>query len=71
MRPLSNEWSEAGARGVVLTLLNQRFTRVPASLKRQIGRLSERSLNELAQALFDFESADDAQAWIAARPKSA
>jgi len=67
---LSNEWSEAGARGIVLTLLNQRFTRVPATLKRQIGRLSERSLNEFAQALFDFESTDDAQAWIAARPKS-
>jgi hypothetical protein len=43
------------------------FTRIPATLRRRIGRLTEFTLEDLAQALLDFKDISDAEAWVAAR----
>ncbi len=64
---LTTEWSREGVRKVVLRQLKRRFGRVPAVLERQMNRLSERELGELAEALLDFGSIADAREWVGRR----
>ena len=61
---LSNEWTEKGAREMLLYLLEHRFGKVPGALVRRISRLSEPVIREMAVAAFDFKHIDDAGAWI-------
>ncbi len=75
---IENEWTKMGkaegllegrAEGQARTLtrqLHRRFGDVPADLGEAIGRLSSDRLDALADALLDFQSMADAQAWVAA-----
>jgi hypothetical protein len=64
---LTTEWSREGAQNVVRRQLKRRFGRVPVVLERQMNRLSERELGELAEALLDFSSIGDAREWVGGR----
>jgi hypothetical protein len=70
MLELNNEWAEVALRKLIFRLLKHRFTRVPATLKRRIGRLTEFTLEDLAEALLDFKNISDAEAWVAARNRA-
>ena len=75
---VENEWTEKGkaeglveghAKGQAHTLtrqLRRRFGDVPADLADAVGRLTPDRLDALAEAVFDFRSIADAQAWVAA-----
>ena len=68
---LTNEWIERGkAEGrqeTVLKQLRHRFGRLPANFPRRIGKLSLPQLDELVEALLDFRTRADAEAWLADR----
>ena len=71
---IENEWTRMGrvegrVEGQVGTLtrqLRRRFGDVPADLADAIGRLTSDRLDGLADALLEFASMADAQAWVAA-----
>jgi len=66
---LNNEWGDAVGRRMVLRLLAHRFGKVPATLKRQVNRLTENALVDLGEALLDFKKIGEAENWIAKRLK--
>ena len=69
---IENEWTRMGkAEGqvegriaTVTRLLRRRFGSVPKEIEAEILNLSLERLDELADALLDFKSLSDAQAWI-------
>jgi Domain of unknown function (DUF4351)/Putative transposase, YhgA-like len=67
---LNNEWAEVALRKMIFRQLKHRFARVPAALKRRIGRLTEFTLEDFAEALLDFKNISDAEAWITARNRA-
>ena len=73
---IENEWTEMGkAEGradgqarIVNRQLHRRFGEVPPDLGEAIRQLGSDRLESLADALLDFQSIDDARAWLAAAP---
>jgi hypothetical protein len=65
---VTNEWTEKGmhskATDIVLRLLSGRFGAVPDTLKERIGSLSTERATDLAEAILDFTSMDDAGEWL-------
>jgi predicted transposase/invertase (TIGR01784 family) len=55
---------EEEARGLVLRLLNRRFGVLPESLSSQIANLSLTQIESLAEALLDFQTLSDLEAWL-------
>ena len=70
---LVNPWVEMGRvegllQGRVKVLLRQlrrRFGELPQDMPDQIARLADSQLADLAEALLDFQSLAEAQAWLA------
>ncbi len=52
-------------QGVVIRLLQRRFGAVPADMADAIAGLTLERLDNLTDALLDFKTITDAQAWIA------
>jgi hypothetical protein len=61
------EGSLVGRRKLVLRQLRRRLGSVPAGLTKQIGALGNSQLDDLGEALLDFESTADARAWFAGK----
>jgi flagellar biosynthesis/type III secretory pathway protein FliH len=55
---------EQGIAEVVERLLNRRFGSLSPSLQEAVRRLSVAQLEELAEALLDFENEADLEAWL-------
>lgn len=55
---------EEEGRGLVLRLLNRRFGVLPESLSSQIANLSLTQIESLAEALLDFQTLSDLEAWL-------
>ncbi len=55
---------EEGQRSIVLRLLNLRAGKLPKSLKSRVEKLSKKKLARLSEALFDFGSIEDLEAWL-------
>ena len=53
-----------GATNVVLRLLRRRFGEIPQNLSEQIRELSVEQIENLAEALLDFESLADLVSWL-------
>jgi hypothetical protein len=66
---VTNEWTERGmhskATDIVLRLLTRRFGAVPEALRGRVEELSTERATELAEAVLDFASIADADAWLA------
>jgi len=58
------EGRQEGELALVLRLLNHRFDRIGARLQSRIRKLPLDKLEELAEALLDFKSADDIAGWL-------
>jgi predicted transposase YdaD len=54
-----------GRVALVLRQLRRRFGELPSELPDQIGHLSDTRLDDLAEALLDFQTLADARAWLA------
>ena len=52
------------AAALVLRLLDKRFAPVPVRLRGQIAKLPVVTLEELAEAIFDFQNSKDIAAWV-------
>ena len=52
-------------RNVVVRLLRRRFGIVPQEMVDQIGTLSDARLDELVDAVLDFQQLPDVHAWLA------
>ena len=65
---LTISWKEEGKHemgvSVVQRLLTRRFGALPEHLSQQIQELPLKTVSDLAEALLDFTSLADAQAWI-------
>jgi hypothetical protein len=69
---VTNEWTEMGfAKGLhrgkedlVLRQLRRRFGEISTPLQERINGLPEDQLDQLAEALLDFASLSDAEAWV-------
>jgi predicted transposase/invertase (TIGR01784 family) len=55
---------EEEGRGLVLRLLNRRFGVLPEPLSSQIANLSLAQIESLAEALLDFQTLSDLEAWL-------
>jgi len=55
---------EEEGRGLVLRLLNRRFGVLPESLASQIANLPLTQIESLAEALLDFQTLSDLEAWL-------
>ncbi len=55
---------EQGITEVVERLLNRRFGSLSPSLQESVRQLSVAQLEELAEALLDFEDESDLEAWL-------
>jgi hypothetical protein len=64
-----NEWTEMGSvQGrlkLVLRQLRHRFGNVPPELTEQLSHLPAEKIDDFAEAIFDFKTLTDAQAWLA------
>ncbi|GAA6616960.1 hypothetical protein NUACC26_027680 [Scytonema sp. NUACC26] len=61
------EGREQEAVTLVLRQLNRRFRTLDSQLQQQIQNLSVSSLEDLAEALLDFTTVADLQAWLPAQ----
>ncbi len=74
---LTTSWKEEGIveglhRGkteLVVRLRRRRFGALPQSLETRINALADERLGEMAEALLDFSSLTDADAWLGAPTK--
>jgi heme oxygenase len=55
---------EKGERSLVLRQLERKFGELPDLTLQQINALSTRKLGSLGEALLDFATIDDLQAWL-------
>lgn len=66
---VTNEWTEMGeAKGranMVTRQIRRRFGELPAELDDAIRQLTSDQLDHFGEALFDFKTPADAQAWLA------
>jgi predicted transposase YdaD len=58
------EGKQEEARSLVLRLLTRRFGAVDQELQEQIGTLSVAQLEELGEALLDFQTVTDLVVWL-------
>lgn len=56
--------AEREARSLVLRLLNRRIGALPESVRSRINALSLHQLESLGEALLDFASLSDLEAWL-------
>ena len=57
------EGQEDGARSLVIRLLNRRFNSISPELRAQIESLDLEQVEDLAEALLDFQSLTDLNTW--------
>jgi predicted transposase YdaD len=57
---------ERGERSLILRQLNRQVGEVPESVRSRVAALSISQLEELGEALLDFTSLADLEAWLAA-----
>ena len=60
-----NEWTEMGAVALMLRQIRHRFGELPPELTDRIRQLTGAKVDEFAEALMDFKTVADAQAWLA------
>jgi len=64
----TNEWTEKGGREtglrIVMRLLRKRFGELPEQITSRLNELPGDRLSELAEALLDFQTLNDAQVWL-------
>ena len=60
-----------GKESVVVRQLHRRFGNVSSEETDRIDRLSSEQLDDLCEALLDFSSLSDLNAWLAGHPPSA
>ena len=61
------EGREEEAANLVIRLLTKRFGEIPQSILEHISSLSLPVLEDLSEALLDFTSVADLQAWLSGR----
>ena len=55
---------EEGERSIVLRQLNRKLGEIPQDLQRRIGELPLTQIENLGEALLDFERMDDLVNWL-------
>jgi Domain of unknown function (DUF4351) len=60
---------QEGEKIIVLRQLSRRLGPLPRAVQQHIGRLSTDGLENLADALLDFRSIADLEAWLTKRKK--
>lgn len=60
-----SEGKAEGEAGLILRQLNRRFGTLPAGVSDRISQLTIEQLDELGEALLDFTSLSDLEAWLA------
>lgn len=60
-----SEGKAEGEAGLILRQLNRRFGTLPAGVSERISQLTIEQLDELGEALLDFTSLSDLDAWLA------
>ncbi|WP_066380428.1 Rpn family recombination-promoting nuclease/putative transposase [Anabaena sp. CA = ATCC 33047] len=63
-REIKEEGREVEARSLILRQLTRRLGELPPPVRQQVENLSLEQLENLAEALLDFTSLDDLQAWL-------
>ncbi|NJK28264.1 MAG: DUF4351 domain-containing protein [Coleofasciculaceae cyanobacterium SM2_3_26] len=58
------EGREEGARSLVMRLLTRRMGELPEAIAAKIESLSIEQLEDLVEALLDFQSLADLEAWL-------
>lgn len=58
------EGEQEGKQELILRLLNRRFGELDTNLIEQIRELNVSQLEELAEALLEFSSQDELEAWL-------
>jgi hypothetical protein len=65
---LTNEWTKIGEIkgrvGLLTRQLRYRFGESPPELPESIGNLTGEKADDFAEAVFDFKSLADVQAWL-------
>lgn len=68
--PLCHSWHkegrEEGERSLILRLLTRRVGELPQQVRERVETLSLEQLENLGEALLDFTSVTDLQAWLEA-----
>jgi predicted transposase/invertase (TIGR01784 family) len=64
-REAKAEGKAEGEAGLILRQLNRRFGTVPTKVSARISRLTIEQLEQLGEALLDFTSLSDLEAWLA------
>ena len=64
---IKEEGREEGERSLILRLLARRVGTVPDEMRSRINALTLEQLENLGEALLDFESVDELQGWLAER----
>jgi len=65
-REIKEEGREAKARSLIFRLLTKRVRELPQQLRQRVENLSLQQLENLSEALLDFTSMADLQAWLSA-----
>ncbi|MDJ0775453.1 MAG: DUF4351 domain-containing protein, partial [Mastigocoleus sp. MO_167.B18] len=63
-REIKQEGREEGERKIILRLLNRRVGELPQEMRQRVENLSLEQLENLGEALLDFTSMADFQAWL-------
>ena len=63
-REIKKEGREEGERKIILRLLNRRVGELPQEMRQRVESLSLEQLENLGEALLDFTSMVDFQAWL-------
>jgi predicted transposase YdaD len=63
-REIKEEGRESEARSLILRLLNRRVGELPEDVRQQVEALPLEQLENLGEALLDFSSMADLQAWL-------
>jgi predicted transposase/invertase (TIGR01784 family) len=63
-REIKEEGRESEARSLILRLLNRRVGELPQDIRQQVEALPLEQLENLGEALLDFSSMADLQAWL-------
>lgn len=66
-REIKEEGREEGERSLILRLLTRRVGELPQQVRESVETLCLEQLEKLGEALLDFTSVADLQAWLEAR----
>jgi hypothetical protein len=59
-----NSWEERGEKRLLLRMLNRKFQSLAPELEAKITTLSVETLENLGEALLDFQSETDLRNWL-------